>query len=914
MDAAKDSCFPFNVVVLSFPDSRAQDASDGLLQELQARYGETTRFVATTDPYGCRVGSGGGTLQALTQAVTDNNIYPTNDSSSTAATTTSTTTTTTSSSILILHAGGQSSRCPTQMCAGKAATTFPTCHNTKGSTLMTPLHHWLALAGRLFVGLPVGSVVVLASDTLLRVPAVPLPVSSSSSTLDMASSASCSSSSSSDLIDWSSSAAGVVVLTVPAPLSTAQNHGVFVLEEEEDPAVHHSNDAPAASNRLPERQTQRCWTKGCIRVLQKPSLDVLRRQVAGGGDQSKGGDHATTAAWIDTGVLVFLPPAAQALWALTREPALYGCTVQGLQAMHGQQHRQEQQPLPVAGRTTPSSLLPEEDVASFARRGNALSIDLYTHILQALRVTTGKMRWEAYYDRFRHELSAPVARALYQHLCPLELRLWAHPEGRFLHLGTTRELLDFYLASTTTTKQAVTEHTLLLSLFAEDLGLQSRQQVVVSAERGGTVECHAESVLYHSVLSSGLNMSIGKGSLVEFVTLSDCPQAIDIGHGCWVSGLRGHAAQSVRIPDGMVVQEVSLTEKTRVYLVLGVDDPIKSVSTLYGRPLDRVMKAMGLTPRDLWGDREPKDHTLWHAMLHPVLCSDEEGSCHWPQLFDWLSHLDSPDPLVSHPSLAAWKQRERLSLAEIRQRADARVEHAYRESLKNLALPSARLRIRQEVLVHIPRFRESPTGGNSYSRQREVQTSWQKLYPSLESWLQFDMYDLLGSTAMHFANCWDECANEGLPLCTENQSSRDTLARALELVGKYEAFASDEEHAYLQQLVAVADNSIRSLALDGVFSTEDCRTMTRLFRSVVSICTRICIGVPGQDLVPVTRAPIFDSWVLATAPVRIDLAGGWTDTAPICYEHGSVGKLNIMKFKKPLHQCRSRRKTKSFQQ
>lgn len=33
-------------------------------------------------------------------------------------------------------------------------------------------------------------------------------------------------------------------------------------------------------------------------------------------------------------------------------------------------------------------------------------------------------------------------------------------------------------------------------------------------------------------------------------------------------------------------------------------------------------------------------------------------------------------------------------------------------------------------------------------------------------------------------------------------------------------------------------------------------------------------------------------WVEALSPARIDLAGGWTDTPPICYEQGGA-VLNI---------------------
>eukprot|EP01046_Picozoa_sp_COSAG06_P086726 COSAG06_NODE_33295_length_492_cov_0.880407_1_plen_72_part_10 len=34
-------------------------------------------------------------------------------------------------------------------------------------------------------------------------------------------------------------------------------------------------------------------------------------------------------------------------------------------------------------------------------------------------------------------------------------------------------------------------------------------------------------------------------------------------------------------------------------------------------------------------------------------------------------------------------------------------------------------------------------------------------------------------------------------------------------------------------------------------------------------------------------APV-GQWVVTSAPARIDLAGGWTDTPPVSYEYGGV--------------------------
>ena len=57
-------------------------------------------------------------------------------------------------------------------------------------------------------------------------------------------------------------------------------------------------------------------------------------------------------------------------------------------------------------------------------------------------------------------------------------------------------------------------------------------------------------------------------------------------------------------------------------------------------------------------------------------------------------------------------------------------------------------------------------------------------------------------------------------------------------------------------------------------------------------------GVSG-DAVPALRAgprrlraPLRHCVVVASAPVRVDLAGGWSDTPPICYE--SAGAVSVV--------------------
>ena len=82
--------FPFEYVVVTLPDEKAaRSASKGPLAKLRQQYPSTT-IIASCDPFQCRVGSGGGTLNALEEVL----FLEGKDQDEVSA-----------SSILILHAG-----------------------------------------------------------------------------------------------------------------------------------------------------------------------------------------------------------------------------------------------------------------------------------------------------------------------------------------------------------------------------------------------------------------------------------------------------------------------------------------------------------------------------------------------------------------------------------------------------------------------------------------------------------------------------------------------------------------------------------------------------------------------------------------------------------------------------------------
>ena len=135
--------FPFDCVMVTSPDAASAKSSNGAIEFLKRylkhSYEQEIRVVSTFDPFGARCGSGGGTIAALEYASPEE-------------------------SILVLHAGGDSSRCPTQMILGKAWTCLP--HPKYRNPSIWLIDQLVTLCS--VAQFPKGTTVVAATDCLLK--------------------------------------------------------------------------------------------------------------------------------------------------------------------------------------------------------------------------------------------------------------------------------------------------------------------------------------------------------------------------------------------------------------------------------------------------------------------------------------------------------------------------------------------------------------------------------------------------------------------------------------------------------------------------------------------------------------------------------------------------------------------------
>lgn len=177
---------------------------------------------------------------------------------------------------------------------------------------------------------------------------------------------------------------------------------------------------------------------------------------------------------------------------------------------------------------------------------------------------------------FCEELTA-AREEVWKVLRPYRMKLLRLAPAKFIHFGTTREILALMCGG-------VEEYA--------SLGWSSRVASSISGSTAG----------YNSVLSS--RASIGKDCYLE---VSYVHSRAKVGKNCVLSFVDIHDEV---IPDGVVLHGLKQRDGKFVVRIFGVQDNPKE-NRLFGKELDEVAEKLGT---DLW---DGKNHTLWTAELYP---------------------------------------------------------------------------------------------------------------------------------------------------------------------------------------------------------------------------------------------------------------------------------------------------------
>ena len=339
-------------------------------------------------------------------------------------------------------------------------------------------------------------------------------------------------------------------------------------------------------------------------------------------------------------------------------------------------------------------------------------------------------------------------------------------------------------------------------------------------------------------------------AILEYCRLPWC----QVGEGALLSGVEQE--DGVALPEELVLHQVPLVAKSGrnepwVVQLYAVEDNPKAPlasrrATFCGQDLEQWLDQRGLTPAVVWPHVEPGDRCLWTARL--FVPGDKETSLRWAL---WLAGLPEEQEVVRTDGycVPAWREQERISLAESLQQADQEAIHQHRARLRGLQLG-------QEIT------RQIPTDD----------------YPH-------PLFDTIGSSA--------EIAEVARSLTAYLEAESDPLRQAR----AYKVFSDLMADARLQRVLAETDGSPGELPqaigelLDS-FSPRRFQTPSEASQWLADLAFQQVGTAVAAGL---TEHPREEGWELivgtqvsVSAPARIDFGGGWSDTPPFSLEHGGA--------------------------
>ncbi|KAM6970127.1 L-fucose kinase [Aplochiton taeniatus] len=367
--------------------------------------------------------------------------------------------------------------------------------------------------------------------------------------------------------------------------------------------------------------------------------------------------------------------------------------------------------------------------------------------------------------------------------------------------------------------------------------------------------------LINSVLEG--EVCLAAGAVIQHCHLQG---PIDVPSGCFLSGLDVTSSTQLRqltLSDDIILQgqRVQLGPlKLTVYTVLGSGDDLEMVcddssGSFLHQPWSHLYSRTGIQPDDLW--QSAVRPCLMDARLFPVF-QPKGGAVGLEGGVRWL--------LGGAGSLEEWRGAWRLSLREALSLSDQEAELGRREELFFL---SGRRRVVDALRGHSQRsllacFRAAVLGGQQGA-----------LLTTLDQVASCSSKDL-GVSARSLACVADVLgcmAGEGRgglrsgPAANPAWSHAFSLLEQGDLPGGVQALATERAHWLSRPSLLVR--------------------AARHYEGAGQVLLRQAV-MSSQSFVSIGRGevPPMDEWQEVECPARLDLAGGWSDTPPIAFEHG----------------------------
>mmetsp|Transcript_125937 Transcript_125937/g.403190 ORF Transcript_125937/g.403190 Transcript_125937/m.403190 type:complete len:1125 (-) Transcript_125937:64-3438(-) len=380
--------------------------------------------------------------------------------------------------------------------------------------------------------------------------------------------------------------------------------------------------------------------------------------------------------------------------------------------------------------------------------------------------------------------------------------------------------------------------------------------------------------LVNSVLKA---CTVGPGAIIENCSLESC----EVAAGAVCSNVK--RVRGVSVPARLSLQQVSLlssasagfAEGLQCVVAFALSDEAKLGDldgTFLGRSWMDLQRRTGIGPADLWGSDGAGVRTPRTAKLFPVvldlkasslgfLWSEYETACQQAS----TARID----LWRRRWVQAWREARRLTLDEVLMHADVAAELEWQDTV--MAETNV-LRAKQLMLYH----RDLPL---KHILDDEVRRNRWGLLDVLDEVAAADETPL-DVAARALAQIAEVLAAFGGPA----GGLRSGSARNPQWRGALQRLASPETSARRAAILEMRRLRTEWIGDGPVALIRAARHYEAaaqvLILMGVATCSEFISIVPSQQ----PRPP--GQWVVVEAPARIDLAGGWTDTPPVCYEHG----------------------------
>ncbi len=462
-----------------------------------------------------------------------------------------------------------------------------------------------------------------------------------------------------------------------------------------------------------------------------------------------------------------------------------------------------------------------------------LRFELYSDILFCM---TQQMQKDHYLKDLDSALHQRARELLWESLHGISFQALVAESGEFAHLGTTREYISMLTGN---------------SPIARHYGLINNAQSFIEHP-----EQNSEAIAINSFLAG--NGRADTGVVIEH---SELRGNWHLEEGAFCSALR--SISGLHLQKNMVFQEITLRASSSdarrfVFTLFGVDDPIKAhytstEATFSNRPWDVFFQISGLHPEEIWPGLPENERTLWKARLFPILNEED-----WPEIVLWLQYPNPP----SSTNLRRWFQQERLSFADIQTQADTEAEFQWQRDLKHkmdlLLIESTLLEKRDTCLQAV--------------LKRCVRENRYDVFPTFDNIAAVSPPE---GTSRVFSNIADTLAAfAGTRAGLRSGPARNTAWK--------KAFDLLEAGDYASAVQKMAIERHKWLT-----SPEFLMRAARHYEGAAQIIIRKNVETALVNRTSCDPPPI-GTWISIDCPARIDLAGGWSDTPPITYEHGGL--------------------------